>query len=1003
MLTIQMCRLDRIFVFRTGGCTRCRQMILTESIRKESSCPRMSLEFCLFGSLTAPARPRQPPSPFLQWMQLATQLSCKDGFTSMARSRSLLHRPETRTSSFPRLPQSLDTLFVTNGTIMNPLGQTSFRTLPKLFSTFCRCRAMTCMPFGGELGVLTASHANRKGHPLFAFGHAFLHSTLASFCREAVQHRHQFMSTFGKDERTRNCQNCFRTCESYGCPRSRQFWMLQPLSPTITVSHLDAQDLGCGSKKMISLRLGIRGTLGNRCLPGLTSNSNGAFWAFHHRCRRPNYRRRWMVLTSNAEPCDDKDRLGLLEQNWTLIARQANASTRTSRYFDPSLLLPKSLFCDRGSVSRTPSKSMTLGLDQSARTQSSSFLRELTKRSSSTSSRSSRTLKMFKVSMRTSRRFRKQLDLSTPKQLNRSARRPSFVRTSKTPRHPSRRPSRKLSRIRPKALWPPSKRCCKLENAQHRAGNAPSHSTRMTPWRDEQIGCSHVIQRFCRVWRLTFCQGMQPLWIQWNILFTVQLCFRGLSTLLHYRSNSRIFAVQYLSCRLGSVWRRQTQITLFYAEFTMPHWLQYDISNMHFDWSFAALSHLPCPRVVSWHSHLWATHVGEATNPGPAEQSRSEDFYVCIANITKLRKHADEVHRLYASFPGITCLAETSADESAIQHFSRSCRWKSLEYHSGSPCGLRGKKYSPPRPEFGGVGIITSPKSRRPTSQLKLEEWCSTRYLETIVQARGFQILVVAMYLHPLADDIHNAKRDINEALMARAAERVGIWGGHAIIAGDLNVPPRTTTLWQFLSPRGWVEAHQHADETLGTPTMPTCRESTWNDTIFFSPSLAPAIREISTFRKFILPTHAPLVTALDLGGVPDTYTIWKTIQPIQLEQLQALREIQYDEFFVDAMCELGQDTSVPDEATMPLPRWRYIAPSFTMTRQVCPSASVDVGVNRCTKKFLTPKEPKSRDQVISSRVLTLETCRTARSSSKSDAWTVSRGCSKFFRAPSIQ
>ena len=796
----------------------------------------------------------------------------------------------------------------------------------KTILNFCRCRAMTCMPFGGELGVLTASHANRKGHPLFAFGHAFLHSTLASFCREAVQHRHQFMSTFGKDERTRNCQNCFRTCESYGCPRSRQFWMLQPLSPTITVSHLDAQDLGCGSKKMISLRLGIRGTLGNRCLPGLTSNSNGAFWAFHHRCRRPNYRRRWMVLTSNAEPCDDKDRLGLLEQNWTLIARlfkstrdlsSSSASTRTSRYFDPSLLLPKSLFCDRGSVSRTPSKSMTLGLDQSARTQSSSFLRELTKRSSSTSSRSSRTLKMFKVSMRTSRRFRKQLDLSTPKQLNRSARRPSFVRTSKTPRHPSRRPSRKLSRIRPKALWPPSKRCCKLENAQHRAGNAPSHSTRMTPWRDEQIGCSHVIQRFCWVWRLTFCQGMQPLWIQWNILFTVQLCFRGLSTLLHYRSNSRIFAVQYLSCRLGSVWRRQTQITLFYAEFTMPHWLQYDISNMHFDWSFAALSHLPCPRVVSWHSHLWATHVGEATNPGPAEQSRSEDFYVCIANITKLRKHADEVHRLYASFPGITCLAETSADESAIQHFSRSCRWKSLEYHSGSPCGLRGKKYSPPRPEFGGVGIITSPKSRRPTSQLKLEEWCSTRYLETIVQARGFQILVVAMYLHPLADDIHNAKRDINEALMARAAERVGIWGGHAIIAGDLNVPPRTTTLWQFLSPRGWVEAHQHADETLGTPTMPTCRESTWNDTIFFSPSLAPAIREISTFRKFILPTHAPLVTALDLGGVPDTYTIWKTIQPIQLEQLQALREIQYDEFFVDAMCELGQDTSVPDEATM--------------------------------------------------------------------------------------
>ena len=74
---------------------------------------------------------------------------------------------------------------------------------------------------------------------------------------------------------------------------------------------------------------------------------------------------------------------------------------------------------------------------------------------------------------------------------------------------------------------------------------------------------------------------------------------------------------------------------------------------------------------------------------------------------------ADQIINLHEQYPGITMLAETSADEHAIAYFQRAAARKRLSFFTGAPCGTR-IDCGQGRPLFGGVGALTSQRLRMP-------------------------------------------------------------------------------------------------------------------------------------------------------------------------------------------------------------------------------------------------------------------------------------------------
>ena len=308
--------------------------------------------------------------------------------------------------------------------------------------------------------------------------------------------------------------------------------------------------------------------------------------------------------------------------------------------------------------------------------------------------------------------------------------------------------------------------------------------------------------------------------------------------------------------------------------------------------------------------------IGEASNPGPSQpQTEGQTFNLNFINVTKLRKHSDEVMNLHEQFPGITMLAETSADERAIAYFQRAAARKRLSFFTGAPCGTR-LDCGQGRPLFGGVGALTSQRSRMPSAQVEWEGFCSTRYLETITQVGNIQILCIVLYLHPEAENFSLFKKDINESLLQQAVTQATIWNGFSIIAADFNGDVTRTDAWTTLKSVGWGEAHGFAEEVFSNPTLPTYDDASKIDSILFSPQIAKYVTGIRTIREFQFPRHHPLVVQCRLDAVQNHFISWISPMPFSEEQMKHLGDDQFNDIFIDFLNHGDLDPESPNGCT---------------------------------------------------------------------------------------
>ena len=330
-------------------------------------------------------------------------------------------------------------------------------------------------------------------------------------------------------------------------------------------------------------------------------------------------------------------------------------------------------------------------------------------------------------------------------------------------------------------------------------------------------------------------------------------------------------------------------------------------------------------QIISWCPWTKVGRIGEASNPGPTKDPGL--MHVSLVNITKLRKNSDEVFELFQELPGIVCIAETSADERAIKQTTKQADKQKLNFFASAPCAS--SKLDPSaktRPLYGGVGILTHRASRVPECQRSLDEWQSTRYLETIVKIGVTQVLVLTLYLHARDENFFLYKKDASDALLQRAIARISEWGGPAIIAGDFNQPPEDMCIWPALQAKGWTEAHRHAEEILGTGTIPTYKEETRNDSLLVSPELGSSVVKIQVHSGFHFPQHKPITVTLQIEDIPRYTKVWKVPKPLTAPQLAAILPVEHDECFVDVMCAADLDTQSPGNVS--LEQWSAAAES---------------------------------------------------------------------------
>ena len=274
---------------------------------------------------------------------------------------------------------------------------------------------------------------------------------------------------------------------------------------------------------------------------------------------------------------------------------------------------------------------------------------------------------------------------------------------------------------------------------------------------------------------------------------------------------------------------------------------------------------------------------------------------------------------LWKEKQGILCLTETSADQHTERIMTKQVRQAGGTFLAGKSCSRsEDLKQDDPatRTFFGGVATISVPQARLCTDMIATHEWQSTRYLEVVSRINHIQILSITLYLHPCGEDWQLFKKQANETLLEMAMRRALAWRGPAVIAADFNMDATKTHIWPVLQMAGWVEAHSHAG-LLGQPTLPTYGESTKIDSMFISPCLAGAIRQIETIRSFAFPCHHPLSVEFDLGKVKSFRQTWKVPKELTPVQLQAIQEDRMNECFVDAFSQSNQDSSVPHGASL--------------------------------------------------------------------------------------
>ncbi len=270
--------------------------------------------------------------------------------------------------------------------------------------------------------------------------------------------------------------------------------------------------------------------------------------------------------------------------------------------------------------------------------------------------------------------------------------------------------------------------------------------------------------------------------------------------------------------------------------------------------------------------------VGEASNPGPVENT-SEEVTFSLIHPTGLYNKDDLV---VALGPGTYSVAETHATYKVQQALKQKFRKKNFNVVFGKavPSHL-GKD------NFKGIASGVACVSSFPTRLVPLNNseylFDSCRIVATHVYlGPNITVLVITIYAPPRACVTLHDPKGLTIQLLECAYQMANSWFGPVVIMGDFNHDILNFEVVQTMFHKGWADGQSIQGRVHGTSPMPTCvlpQGTSCHSNILISPQLVRSFSWCRTVDESFC-GHPVLSLACRLSVLKRHLVVWGLPKP---------------------------------------------------------------------------------------------------------------------------
>ena len=351
--------------------------------------------------------------------------------------------------------------------------------------------------------------------------------------------------------------------------------------------------------------------------------------------------------------------------------------------------------------------------------------------------------------------------------------------------------------------------------------------------------------------------------------------------------------------------------------------LSASVANLASVWFYRSLDRMGCTvHMMHFGAVLFArppppwwqaVRFGEASNPGPAGNSRTtlhsfwssqssagaadttpkqsspvkgDSLKVVVANPTAvLSKEAElcalQAHVLVLSETSATAQTQLTVASSMAARGFRSFWSCPVEPHytpAGQPESRRGCA--------GGTAVLSTLASHYPFAPVAEDLWGTQRMSSATVRFGVLAVRVVAVYGFPAN---HPDAADKNQLLFSQVLQYVSAVRGPVLVGGDFNCDLTSLPCWGAWCEAGYQELHSLYAHRFGRSLPPTCKDATAWDTLLMSPTMVSLFEgaEVHTDSHFF-DAHAPVTARFTAPARPPETRrwrlpeIWMSLQPDQ-------------------------------------------------------------------------------------------------------------------------